>query len=89
MRTRNAYITGLLGVVVGLMGCVERAPELSPADREVVILRGIEQGNNRDVATVLQLEPNTVAVRYRRALAKLRAELPDSIWDELGDEDGP
>lgn len=59
--------------------------QLEPLDREVVILRGIEQAANQDVAQVLGMEPNTVAVRYRRALAKLRRQIPDSVLEDLAD----
>ena len=52
------------------------------------MLRGIEQNPVQDVALLLGLRPNTVTVRYRRALARLRELVPGSAFDELGDEDG-
>lgn len=59
---------------------------LSDDDRAVVVLRGIEQNPVRDVALLLGLRPNTVTVRYRRALARLREMVPGSVFDELEDE---
>jgi RNA polymerase sigma factor (sigma-70 family) len=56
---------------------------LSPRDRAIVVLRGIEQNQNETVAKLLKLRPNTVAVQYHRALARLRARLRDSVFDEL------
>lgn len=76
-RAVNAETSGLV---------LERIEELSADDREVVILRGIEQNPNKDVAVLLGLEPNTVAVRYKRALARLRKALPDSVFDEFPTE---
>ncbi len=57
--------------------------EMSEDDRAVVVLRGIEQNPLADVALLLEENPNTIAVRYRRALARLREALPKSIFDEL------
>ena len=56
---------------------------LSPDQREVLVLRLLEQRSNREIAAILRLEPNTVAVRYRRALEQLRARLPAGAFDEL------
>jgi RNA polymerase sigma-70 factor (ECF subfamily) len=56
---------------------------LGPAEREVVVLRGIEQVSNQEAARALGAGPSTVAMRYRSALGKLRALLPDSVFDEL------
>jgi len=59
---------------------IERLPD---ADCQVVILRGIEQNSVQDIALMLNEKPNTITVRYRRALERLRAELPDSVLAEL------
>jgi RNA polymerase sigma factor (sigma-70 family) len=59
---------------------------LDPAAREVLILRGIEGRSNQEAAAELGEKPNTIAQRYRRALADLRARLPDSVFDELSDD---
>jgi len=66
-----------------VLDCIE---ELDPDDREVIILRGVEQNPNKEVALLLDLEPNTVAVRYKRALERLRKRLPESVFDELPEE---
>jgi RNA polymerase sigma factor (sigma-70 family) len=57
--------------------------ELNQNDREIVILRGVEQLPNQTVATILDLTPQAVAMRYRRALERLRDRLPGSVFDEL------
>lgn len=57
--------------------------ELAERDREVVLLRGIEQLSNADAAALLGETPNAVSLRYRRALERLRARLPGSVFDEL------
>lgn len=56
---------------------------LSDDDREVLILRGIEQQPLAVVAAELELDPGTVAVRFHRALKRLRSALPDPIVEEL------
>jgi len=50
---------------------------------EVVVLRGIEQLPNLRVAEMLGERPTTIAMRYRRALERLRAELPGSVFTEF------
>ncbi len=74
----SAAIRGELGgeILKALEGLAEK-------DREVVVLRGVEQNSNKDVATILGEQPNTVAVRYKRALERLRKQLPDSVFAEL------
>ncbi len=57
--------------------------ELTGADREVVLLRGVEQLPNKTVATVLGLSEAAVAKRYERALGRLRGKLADSVFAEL------
>ncbi len=59
--------------------------ELDAADRDVVILRGIEQIPNREVAMLLNLAPGTLSVRFHRAIEKLRLRLPASIFGELAE----
>jgi len=59
--------------------------ELEPSDREVLLLRGIEQLSAKAVATVLELGVEAVHKRYQRAVAKLRARLPESVFSELSD----
>jgi RNA polymerase sigma factor (sigma-70 family) len=57
--------------------------ELATQDREILILRGIEQQSIKTTATVLGLGEEAVAKRYLRALARLRQALPRSVFDEL------
>ncbi len=56
---------------------------LEPQDREIILLRGIEQQTNGEVAAALDLTPKAVSTRYHRALDKLRARLPCEVFDEL------
>ena len=58
---------------------------LDPVDRDIVLLRGVEQATNAAVAAQVGLSIEAVSKRYRRALAGLRARLPGSVFDELGD----
>ncbi|MBL8695572.1 MAG: sigma-70 family RNA polymerase sigma factor [Planctomycetes bacterium] len=60
--------------------------ELPEADREVLLLRGVEQRPLPSVAAELGVAPGTAAVRYHRALLSLRRSLPGSFADELADE---
>jgi RNA polymerase sigma-70 factor (ECF subfamily) len=56
---------------------------LSPRDRELLVLRGIEQISNQQVADLLGESPNAICVAYHRALERLRAALPDSVFAEF------
>ena len=60
---------------------------LSDRDREIILLRGIGQKSNVDVAAELGVQSGTVAVRYHRALNRLRTLLPASAFDDLFAED--
>jgi RNA polymerase sigma-70 factor (ECF subfamily) len=60
--------------------------ELPDKDREVVLLRAVEGLTNLEAAHELGEAPNTVSHRYRRAIDKLRAIVPDSLFDELLDD---
>ena len=57
--------------------------ELDEKDREVLVLRGIEQVANDEVARLLGVTPGAITRRYQHALEKLRKRLPGSILDEL------
>ena len=57
--------------------------ELSERDREIVVLRAIEQHSNQDAAELLGIAPNTAAQAFGRALGRLREKLPGSVFDEL------
>jgi len=60
--------------------CLDRLPE---TQREVLVLRLLEQRANSEIAGLLQTRPNTIAVRYRRALAELARILPPAIFEGL------
>lgn len=62
----------------------EALERLSESDREVLVLRGIEQLPNQVAAAMIGIEPDTLATRYHRALKRLRRELPGSVFEELG-----
>jgi len=70
----------LLEVRDQIRRCLE---ELAPAKRDVLVLRIMEQRTNQEIAEILKLEPNTVAVRYRRALEDMRGRLPACVFDDL------
>jgi len=59
--------------------------KLPPADREVIVLRGIEGLSNREIAEKTGEPANNISHRYSRALRKLRDRLPASIFSELID----
>lgn len=56
---------------------------LDDADREILLLRGVEQRGNAEAAELLGLSPSAAAMRFQRALERLRRELPDSVFDEI------
>lgn len=51
--------------------------------REVLVLRGIEQLANGEVARRLELSDSAVTRRFQAALQQLREALPDSVFDEI------
>ncbi len=57
--------------------------DLSDERRDVLVLRLVEQLSNKEIAETLGIPPNTVAVRYRRALDELKARLPPAVHDEI------
>jgi RNA polymerase sigma factor (sigma-70 family) len=65
---------------------MESLEKLDDQDRELIILRGIEQPPYQQIASIVQAEPTTLAVRYKRALDKLRKALPGSVYDEFVEE---
>ena len=68
-------------------GAVTKAlGELDPADREIVLLRAVEQNSNKTVAVLLGIEPNAASMRYQRALERLRAGVPGSVFDDFSAE---
>ena len=67
-----------------LWQAIEQLPEL---DREIVVQRGIEQNPVQEIAMLLNEKPNTITVRYRRALERLRTSFPESVLAELTAEE--
>lgn len=59
---------------------------LDPKDRAVLVLRGLEGHPVEEVAAVVRSTPGAVAVRYHRALKKLRGIVPPDLLDELADD---
>lgn len=56
---------------------------LEPIDRDVLMLRGVEQRARQTTAEVLGITGDAVAMRFSRALGRLRAFLPASLCDDL------
>lgn len=55
---------------------------LGERDREVLVLRYLEQLSTRDVAAVLEISEGAVKVRHLRALERLRRLLGDDLGEE-------
>ncbi len=64
---------------------IEALEELEPRDREILVLRGIEQHSYAAIGAILQADPEVLPMRYRRALERLRKRLPGSVYEELID----
>jgi RNA polymerase sigma factor (sigma-70 family) len=63
---------------------VERSlRDLDIPKRDVLVLRIMEQRTNKEIAATLRIDPNTVAVRYRRAVEELRRRLPVQMFKDL------
>jgi RNA polymerase sigma factor (sigma-70 family) len=56
---------------------------LDADERAVVVLRGIEQLPNREVARLLGVDDSLATRRWQRALVRLKELLPDSVFGEL------
>jgi RNA polymerase sigma-70 factor, ECF subfamily len=52
--------------------------ELSESDRELLLMRNVEELPYRDIACILEIEPAAVRKRYGRALLRLRKLLLDA-----------
>ena len=59
--------------------------ELEAADREVLVLRGIEGRAHKEVGALLSISPENAMARWHRALKRLRARLPASVFEDLRD----
>jgi RNA polymerase sigma-70 factor (ECF subfamily) len=52
--------------------------KLSEADREILLMRNLEELSNQEVAEILHIEPVAASQRYGRALLRLRKLLVES-----------
>jgi RNA polymerase sigma-70 factor (ECF subfamily) len=59
----------------------EALQRLSPKDREVLVLRYLEQLSTEETAAVLGLRESAVKMRHLRALERMRCQLQDSQQD--------
>ncbi len=55
--------------------------ELGELDREVILLRHVEELSNHEVAEILDIDPDTASKRYGRAVRRLATKM-----NELGSE---
>jgi RNA polymerase sigma-70 factor (ECF subfamily) len=67
---------------------VEALRQLGDADREVLLLRLVEQMPAAAAGAKIGIEANAVNVRLHRALARLRAHLDASVFDDFAEEAG-
>jgi RNA polymerase sigma-70 factor, ECF subfamily len=58
---------------------------LDEIDRQVLVLRGIEQWSTEETGAALGITANAAAVRYHRALKHLREKIPGSVFHDLED----
>lgn len=56
---------------------------LSDDKRQLLVLRLLEHRSNQEIAEFLDIQANTVAVKYARALEELRRRLPKTVFQEL------
>jgi RNA polymerase sigma factor (sigma-70 family) len=77
------------GVVTRLVRAQQRCvvqqalAELPDDERQVVVLRGIEQLPNGEVARLLGIDDSSVTRRFQKAIERLRVRLPGSVFEEL------
>jgi RNA polymerase sigma factor (sigma-70 family) len=58
---------------------------LTDEERKLVLYRGVEQLSTNEVGMLLQLKANTVVVKYRRVIEKLRRRVPQSVFDDMSE----
>ena len=69
------------------VGIVQRTLDgLDAEDREVIVLRLVEQRPSAEVGSLLAITPGAVNVRLHRALGRLRGALPAAVFDDLAAE---
>lgn len=69
-RTARSEVTTNLHLLLG---------EMSSEDREVMLLRGLEQFSNDEVARLTGQTTGAVSKRFQRGLGKLRVRIPSSL----------
>lgn len=57
--------------------------ELGENHRDVLVLRLMEGRTNQEIGAMLGTPANTIAVRFKRALESLRAQLPPVLYREI------
>ena len=94
-RDLDEFSHHVLGAVTA-MGDTERSRQIVDAigrlderSRHVVVMRGIEGLPNAEIAAELGEKANTISHCYTRAVERLRADLGETILDELGEPDEP
>lgn len=65
------------------MALLSTIDALDPIDRDVLILRAIEQRSQQTTAELLGISQDAVAMRLSRALARLRERLPEALARDL------
>lgn len=58
---------------------------LDEQDREIIVLRGIEQLDYAEIAQQLAIAEATLRKRYSRAIKKVRDDMPQSVFVEFDD----
>ena len=64
----------------------ESLKTLPDRDRELIVLRGIEQRPYKEISAVTGIDAKVLAVQYQRAIEKLRKALPGAVFDDFGAE---
>jgi RNA polymerase sigma factor (sigma-70 family) len=59
--------------------------EMSGKDREILVLRGIEEMSYAVIAIKLDVSEGALKVRYHRALRRLRGHLPEDLVAAMED----
>ena len=98
LERSNPSHTPLAGLPLDATGAVTRALRdesaeilrstlegMDAADREILVLRGIEQRSCAEVAQLTGRKEDAISRRYTRGLAKLKERLPTSVFGDLAD----
>lgn len=85
----SADITGVVTHAVRVESVDEihnAIEQLGEKDKEIIVLRGIEQNSLEDISKMLSITTKNASVRYGRALARLREAMPEAIFRDLPDD---